>query len=106
MSTSSLKMDTNIEETVQVSMKLISPTNMQNATLVYIDRDGKQIELHEQETVPSKGSGAKFRSREQWGNKFEFIFALMTYSIGLGNVWRFPYLCYKNGGGKWSIFER
>lgn len=50
------------------------------------------------------GKSRKFRPREQWGNKMEFIFALMAFSIGLGNVWRFPYLCYKNGGGKYKIF--
>lgn len=39
-------------------------------------------------------------SREGWGNKFEFILAIIGFAVGLGNVWRFPYLAQKNGGGK------
>ncbi|TNN40473.1 Sodium- and chloride-dependent GABA transporter 3 [Liparis tanakae] len=39
------------------------------------------------------------RKREQWRNKREYILAVAGNVVGLGNVWRFPYLCYKNGGG-------
>uniref|UniRef100_A0A8C5HJJ8 Transporter n=1 Tax=Gouania willdenowi TaxID=441366 RepID=A0A8C5HJJ8_GOUWI len=42
--------------------------------------------------------------REQWNNKMEFILAVAGHIIGLGNVWRFPYLCYKNGGGWFFYF--
>ncbi|XP_017276825.1 sodium- and chloride-dependent betaine transporter isoform X4 [Kryptolebias marmoratus] len=38
------------------------------------------------------------KERGQWGTKAEFILTVMGAIIGPGNVWRFPYLCYRNGG--------
>lgn len=40
--------------------------------------------------------------RETWAKKVEFLLAVIGFAVDLGNVWRFPYICYQNGGGEYS----
>ncbi|MPZ60133.1 MAG: sodium-dependent transporter [Propionibacteriales bacterium] len=41
--------------------------------------------------------------RDQWGTKLGFILAAAGSAIGLGNIWRYPYVVYENGGGAFLI---
>ncbi|GAB1606135.1 sodium- and chloride-dependent glycine transporter 2-like [Argonauta hians] len=45
----------------------------------------------------------KENERGNWGNKAEFMLSCIGLSVGLGNVWRFPYLAYKHGGAAFLI---
>uniref|UniRef100_A0A7N5KDD8 Solute carrier family 6 member 9 n=1 Tax=Ailuropoda melanoleuca TaxID=9646 RepID=A0A7N5KDD8_AILME len=38
--------------------------------------------------------------RPSWANKIEYLLAQVGFSVGLSTIWRFPYLCFHNGGGK------
>ncbi|XP_060939623.1 sodium- and chloride-dependent GABA transporter 2-like [Limanda limanda] len=59
-------------------------------------------ELMKDDSIPNPPT-SECIERGQWANKREFFLAVVGQIVGLGNVWRFPYLCFKNGGGVFLI---
>ncbi|XP_014851507.1 PREDICTED: sodium-dependent neutral amino acid transporter B(0)AT1-like [Poecilia mexicana] len=58
--------------------------------------------------IPSHGDLEKMEKdeagdRPQWDNKAQYLLTCVGFCVGLGNVWRFPYLCQSHGGGAFMI---
>ena len=41
--------------------------------------------------------------KNQWDSRLSFLFAMIGAAVGLGNIWRFSYVVYSNGGGTFFI---
>ncbi|XP_067097912.1 sodium- and chloride-dependent GABA transporter 3-like [Osmerus mordax] len=61
---------------------------------------GSEEDMREEE---GQAEDSIVEERDQWGSKTEYILTSAGTIVGLGNVWRFPYLCYKNGGGAFLV---
>lgn len=68
------------------------------SSLIVNNHDG-QVKDCDVEEGGSDGDEEE-EERPAWNSKLQYILAQVGFSVGLGNVWRFPYLCQKNGGGE------
>lgn len=62
------------------------------------DERDRALETSDLKMIADRTAGAEAQ-RPTWSGRLEFILASVGYAVGLGNVWRFPYLCYSSGGG-------
>ncbi|KAG5862013.1 hypothetical protein JTB14_035704 [Gonioctena quinquepunctata] len=72
------------------------------ASFTCANHNEKSVEEVERECV-EKGEPEKTLERPQWGRSIEFVMSCIAMNVGLGNIWRFPFVAYENGGGAFLI---
>ncbi|CAF5210279.1 unnamed protein product [Rotaria magnacalcarata] len=104
-----IRIEVNIQENLHEDM--LKDSKMRKLTVITDDIDSisRRTGTTEQLVVVKKSSSTPLTRqsspipRDLWTNKIEFLLSVIGYVVDLGNVWRFPYTCYENGGGAFLI---
>ncbi|XP_078404754.1 sodium- and chloride-dependent GABA transporter 1 [Cetorhinus maximus] len=84
-------------------MKNIEISNpMENINSLKTRKDIFECDVTAQ-NVENVNKNENVQTRVTWTRNIEFTLAGIGYSVGLGNVWRFPFLCFRSGGGAFLI---
>uniref|UniRef100_A0A665VX52 Transporter n=1 Tax=Echeneis naucrates TaxID=173247 RepID=A0A665VX52_ECHNA len=95
------ELDDDVTESVKdlLSNEDACDNSFKKSSLIVNNHDGEGKECD----VEEGGSDGEEEERPAWNSKLQYILAQVGFSVGLGNVWRFPYLCQKNGGGAYLV---
>ncbi|KAK7498960.1 hypothetical protein BaRGS_00009769, partial [Batillaria attramentaria] len=86
----------------RLKMATFSPTANEDH-IVHLMPDDNGVAKLDDDRTDDGSDEARHEGRFKWTSKREYILAAVGYCVGLGNIWRFPYLCQRNGGGAFLI---